>query len=78
MGKRYHHMGDVFAAIRDRERRRRVEVQEMLSAFRIVTGFARSFEGRGPVEVDDRSITAWIDGLFGAAEGGLRSGAPGT
>jgi hypothetical protein len=78
MAKRYRHMGDVFAAIRNRERRERVDVRGILSAPRIVTRFARSFGGRKPFEVDDESIAAWIQGLFDGARGGLRPEAPGA
>jgi len=75
VSKRYHDMGDLFATIRNRERHARVEAHDALSVLRIVTGFAKSFRGRGPSEVDDESIAAWIEGLF---DGNSRSFDSGT
>lgn len=74
MTKRYHHMGDVFAAIRNREQSRGTDLKHMISAFRIVRGFAQSFRGRGPFEVDDELIVAWVDNMFEGA-GNARDGA---
>ena len=74
MSKRYHHMGDVFAAIRNREQSRGIDLEHIIPAFRIVRAFAQSFRGRGPFEVDDELIVAWVDTLFESA-GNARDGA---
>ena len=64
MAKRYYSMGDVFAAVRNREQSERVDVQNMIPASRIARGFAQAFNCKGPFCVSDKLIAKWIDRLL--------------